>query len=68
MRVLQVENGSFTPLVFSINGGMGREASKCYSRIAELLSEKTQRTLLGNNVLDSKGTIIFLIEVDDYVH
>ena len=40
MRVLQVENGSFTPLVFSINGGMGREASKCYSRIAEMLSEK----------------------------
>ena len=41
MRVLQVENGSFTPLFFSINGGMGREnASKCYSRIAEMLSEK----------------------------
>ena len=29
MRVLKVENGSFTPLVFSINEGMGREASKC---------------------------------------
>ena len=40
MRVLQVENGSATPLVFSINGGMGREASKHYSRIAEMLSEK----------------------------
>ena len=40
MRVLQVENGSFTPLVFSINGGMSREASKRYSRIAEILSEK----------------------------
>ena len=40
MIVLQVENGSFTPLAFSINGRMGREASKCYSRIAEMLSEK----------------------------
>ena len=40
IRVLQVENGSFTPLVLSINGGMGREASKCYSRIAKMLSEK----------------------------
>ena len=29
MRVLQVENVSFTLLVFSINGGTGREASKC---------------------------------------
>ena len=40
IRVLQVENGSFTPIVFSINEGMGREASKYYSRIAEMLSEK----------------------------
>ena len=40
MRVLQVENRSFTPLVFSINGAMGREALKCYSRIAEMLPEK----------------------------
>ena len=39
-RVLQVENGSFTPLVFSINVRMGREASKCYSRIAEILSDE----------------------------
>ena len=34
MRALQVENGSFIPLVFSINGELGRDASKCYSRIA----------------------------------
>ena len=43
MRVLQVENGSVTPLVFSINGGTSREASKCYSRIAEMLSEKRDK-------------------------
>ena len=40
MRVLQVENGSFTPLVFSINVGMTKEASECNSRIAEMLSKK----------------------------
>ena len=28
IRNLQVENGSFTSLVFSVNGGMDREASK----------------------------------------
>ena len=46
MRVLQVENGSFALLVFSINGGMGRgrEASKFYSRLAEMLSEKRNKT------------------------
>ena len=33
IRVLQVENGSFTPFVFSINEGMSREASKCYCKL-----------------------------------
>ena len=33
--ILQVENGSFIPLAFSINGGMVKEANKCYSRIAK---------------------------------
>ena len=40
MGALQVENRSFIPLTFSINGGMGREALKYYSRIGEMLSEK----------------------------
>ena len=39
-RVLQVENASFTPLVFSANGGMGRECKKFYSRLAEMIAEK----------------------------
>ena len=39
--VLQVDNRSFTPLIFLINVGNGREASKCYSRIAETLAEKS---------------------------
>ena len=39
-RILQVENGSFTPLVFSVNGRMGKEANKCYSGIAEKLAKK----------------------------
>ena len=45
-RILQVENGSFTPLVFSVNGGMGKEANKCYSRIAEKLAEKRDEPYL----------------------
>ena len=44
MRVLQVENGSFTPSVFSINERMGREAPKCYSQIADMLYEKRDKT------------------------
>ena len=39
-RILQVEKGSFTPLGFPINGGMGKDANTCYSRIAEKLAKK----------------------------
>lgn len=39
-RIREVENGSFTPLVFSTTGGMGREATLFYKRLADNLSEK----------------------------
>jgi hypothetical protein len=37
-RVLQIEHGTFTPLVFSSNGGMGKEASMALKQLAILLS------------------------------
>ena len=40
MRVLQNEDGTLTPLVFSIYGSMGRECRTFYSRLSDLLSEK----------------------------
>ena len=39
-RVLQIEKGSFTPLVYSTSGGMGPECTKYHKRIAELISNK----------------------------
>ena len=39
-RILQVEHGSFTPLVMSATGGMSRECKKFYSRLAEVISKK----------------------------
>lgn len=39
-RVLDVDNGSFTPLVFSTNGGMGRECKLFYKRLSEMIAEK----------------------------
>ena len=39
-RVRSVEHGSFTPLVLSTFGGLGREATVFYSRLADLLSKK----------------------------
>ena len=43
-RILQIEHGTFTPLVFSIYGSMGRECRKFYSKLAELLSDKRKES------------------------
>ena len=43
-RIKEVEHGSFTPLVFSTSGGMGKCASVTYKRIATLLSTKREQT------------------------
>ena len=43
-RILQIEHGTFTPLVFSIYGNMRREWSKFYSILAELLSNKRKES------------------------
>ena len=39
-RVLEVEKATFTPLVFSTSGGMGKEAEKFHRRLASLIAEK----------------------------
>ena len=39
-RILNVEHGSFTPLVFSCFGGMSRECSHFYNHVADKISEK----------------------------
>ena len=39
-RIIEVENGSFTPLVFATTGGMGREATLFYRRVADQISTK----------------------------
>ena len=39
-RVLQIEKGSFTPIVMSTFGGMGEEAIKFHKRLATLIAEK----------------------------
>ena len=37
---MQIEHGSFTPLVISATGGMDRECQKFYVRLSEMVSEK----------------------------
>jgi hypothetical protein len=39
-RVMQIEHGTFSPLVFAATGGLGRECEKFYDRLAAMISEK----------------------------
>ena len=39
-RILDVEHSSFTPLIFSVSGGMGNEATAFYKHLASLLADK----------------------------
>ena len=42
-RIQQCDQGSFTPLVFSANGGYGRECKTFYKRLADMLAEKRKQ-------------------------
>ena len=42
-RVREVERGVFTPLVLSTNGGMGKEATTFYKRLADMIAHKRQQ-------------------------
>ena len=67
-RVLDVEMGSFTPLVFGTNGGMGADCNCFLKRLAENLSEKNEvpyhviitwiRTLLSFEISRSVHTCV----------
>ncbi len=42
-RVREVEHGVFTPLMLSTTGGLGREATTFYKRLADLITSKQQK-------------------------
>ena len=44
-RILNIEYGSFTPLVFSSTGGMGKDATVTLRKIAKSISEKTHENV-----------------------
>ena len=54
-RVLQVENGTFTPLVFATNGSMGEECKAFYKRLSEMIAKKRSIPLsVATNTIRSK--------------
>ena len=51
--VMEIEQGTFTPLVFTTTDGMADECVKYHSRLAELIAyKKGDRKLLKRNFLD----------------
>ena len=42
-RIMQIEHGSFTPLVFSIHGGMAPECLMYHKLLADKIAEKTNQ-------------------------
>ncbi|XP_068684892.1 uncharacterized protein [Montipora foliosa] len=55
-RVLEVEMGSFTPLVFGTNGGMGNECQRFLKHLADKLVQKDGEPY--NNVINWLRTVI----------
>ena len=70
-RVQEVEQGSFTPLVFSTSGGFAEEVAKvleraarkivhkhkeCYSETMTFIKEKTRFSLLRSTLVALRGT------------
>ena len=39
-RVQEIEHGSFTPIVLSLAGGLGKAATTCYKRLTSMITEK----------------------------
>ena len=39
-RILEFEHATFTPLVFSVSGGMARECSVFYKRLVSMVADK----------------------------
>ena len=40
-RIMNIEHGSFTPLVYSINGGVGPETQAFHKEVAQKIADKT---------------------------
>ena len=60
-RIIEVENGTFTPLVFTTTGGMTQECQRYHSRLAELISSKKQETDCATTITWIRTKVSFAI-------
>ena len=62
-RALDIEHGTFTPLIFTSTGGMGKECLQYHSRLAQLISIKKGEDYAKNNLLDKSKDIFRFIKI-----
>ena len=72
IRILQVEHGSFTPLVMSVTERMSCECKKFYSCLAEMIcmkkKKKKKKKQQFNNHMDPKKNCIFVNKINWNMH
>ena len=42
-RIIDIDHGTFTPIVLSTTGGMGKEAETFFKKVADKMSRKTDQ-------------------------
>jgi len=61
-RLLDIEHGTFTPLVFTKTGGMGKECLRYHSRLGQLIAIKKGEQY-AKNVMDQKPNFICITKI-----
>ena len=64
-RIIEIEHGSFTSLIFSDTSGMGRECMKFYSRLSEMIAEKKKMSKIPNRFMDKKKVELLISMICD---
>ena len=58
-RILEIENRSFTPIVFSDMGGIGKEGKTFHKRLSEMIDPRKKKTTsIHYYILDSKKDLL----------
>ena len=65
-RIIEIEQGSFTPVIFSTSGGMGKSAEIFYRRLASMIREEKTVVLISHSV-DEMSTQFFIDLICHYV-
>ena len=67
-RVMKVENGTFTPPVFSSAGGMAQECKIFIKQPSSLVADQKKRDILSSSILDQNQAIFCTPTLSNSLH